>query len=111
MGDGIQAAKAGILEIGDVFVVNKADRDGADRAVRDLRHAVDLGDRSEPGSWRAPVVRAVATTGDGVDDVVAAIEEHRAWLGRRGRRGDGADPLRPEGASADRQRRDHRAGA
>jgi LAO/AO transport system kinase len=84
MGDGIQAAKAGILEVADVLVVNKGDREGADRAVRDLRHAVDLGDRSEPGSWRAPVVRAVATTGDGVDDVVAAIEEHRAWLGSDG---------------------------
>ena len=49
MGDGIQAAKAGILEIGDVFVVNKADRDGADATVRDLRHMISLGDRTEPG--------------------------------------------------------------
>ena len=84
MGDGIQAAKAGILEVADVLVVNKGDREGADRAVRDLRHAVDLGDRSDPGAWRTPVVRAVATTGDGVVDVVSAIEDHRAWLGTDG---------------------------
>ena len=57
MGDGIQAAKAGILEIGDVFVVNKSDRDGADATVRDLRHMISLGDRTEPGLWRPPVVK------------------------------------------------------
>ena len=84
MGDGIQAAKAGILEVADVLVVNKGDREGADRAVRDLRHAVALGDRSEPGAWRTPVVRTVATSGDGVEEVVTAIEEHRAWLGSEG---------------------------
>ena len=49
MGDGIQAAKAGILEIGDVFVVNKADRDGADATVRDIRHMISLGDRDRAG--------------------------------------------------------------
>ncbi|GAA4400464.1 methylmalonyl Co-A mutase-associated GTPase MeaB [Fodinibacter luteus] len=86
MGDGIQAAKAGILEVADVLVVNKADRDGADRTVRDLRHAVQLGDRSEPGAWRPRVVRTVATGGDGVDDVVSAVEEHRRWLGPDGLR-------------------------
>ena len=52
MGDGIQAAKAGILEIGDLFVVNKADREGADATVRDIRHMISLGDRTEPGLWR-----------------------------------------------------------
>ena len=52
--------------------------------MRDLGHAVDLGDRSDPGAWRTPVVRAVATTGDGVVDVVSAIEDHRAWLGTDG---------------------------
>ncbi len=59
MGDGIQAAKAGILEIGDVFVVNKADRDGADATVRDLRHMISLGDRTERASggrrWSRPL--------------------------------------------------------
>ena len=65
MGDGIQAAKAGILEVGDVFVVNKADRDGADATVRDLRHMISLGDRTEPGLWRPPVVKTVAAQGLG----------------------------------------------
>src|SRR3954465_3422066 len=52
MGDAIQAAKAGILEIADVFVVNKADRDGADNTVRELRHMLTLGERRAPGEWR-----------------------------------------------------------
>ncbi len=80
MGDGIQAAKAGILEIGDVFVVNKADRDGADATVRDLRHMISLGDRSEPGLWRPPVVKTVAAQGVGVDELMKALDDHRAHL-------------------------------
>ena len=79
MGDGIQAAKAGILEIGDVFVVNKSDRDGADATVRDLRHMISLGERREAGEWRPPVVKTVASTATGVDDLVAEIEKHHAW--------------------------------
>ncbi|MGI8577154.1 MAG: methylmalonyl Co-A mutase-associated GTPase MeaB [Nocardioidaceae bacterium] len=78
MGDGIQAAKAGILEIGDVYVVNKADRDGADQVVRDLRSVLSIG--REPGAWRTPIVKCIAQTGDGIDDVVAAIGKHRAML-------------------------------
>ena len=84
MGDGIQAAKAGILEIGDVFVVNKADRDGADATVRDLRHMISLGDRSAPHLWRPPVIKTVATSGSGLDAVVEGIEQHRAWAVRTG---------------------------
>ncbi|GGP46471.1 methylmalonyl Co-A mutase-associated GTPase MeaB [Saccharothrix coeruleofusca] len=85
MGDGVQAAKAGILEIADVLVVNKADRDGADATVRDLKHALSLGRRErEAGLWRPPVVRTVAATGQGVADVVAAIDAHRDWLVGRG---------------------------
>lgn len=81
MGDGIQAAKAGILEIADVFVVNKADRDGADLTVRELKHGLSLARRERPGpSWRPPVVRAVAARGEGIDDVVTAIDAHRKWL-------------------------------
>src|ERR1035437_4211934 len=71
MGDGIQAAKAGILEIGDIFVVNKADREGADATVRDLRHMISLGDRSEPDLWRPPVLKTVAARGDGIGEVMA----------------------------------------
>jgi LAO/AO transport system kinase len=81
MGDGIQAAKAGILEVADVFVVNKADREGADQAVRDLKHMISLGRRATAGpSWRPPIVRTVATTAEGTGDLVAAIEEHRTWM-------------------------------
>ncbi|SDP23933.1 LAO/AO transport system kinase [Pedococcus dokdonensis] len=84
MGDGIQAAKAGILEIGDVFVVNKADRDGADATVRDIRHMISLGDRTEPGLWRPPVVKTVAQQGQGIDEVVEAIEKHTSWMEESG---------------------------
>jgi LAO/AO transport system kinase len=84
MGDGVQAAKAGILEIGDVFVVNKADREGADATVRDLRHMISLGDRTQPGLWRPPVVKTVASRGEGVDDVMAALDHHLEWLERTG---------------------------
>ena len=86
MGDGIQAAKAGILEIGDVFVVNKADRDGADATVRDLRHMISLGDRTEPGLWRPPVCKTVASRGEGLDEVMEAIDKHEAWLDATGTR-------------------------
>ena len=79
MGDAIQAAKAGILEIADVFVVNKADRDGADAAYHDLQGMIALADRG-PGDWRPRVVRAVAVRGQGVDEIMAAIDKHAAWL-------------------------------
>jgi GTPase len=85
LGDGIQAAKAGILEVADVFVVNKADRDGADRTVRDLEHMMSLGRKEIRGSrWRVPVLRTVATTGAGIDELAAAIEAHHDWLVRHG---------------------------
>jgi LAO/AO transport system kinase len=81
MGDGVQAAKAGILEVADVFVVNKADREGADRTVRDLRNMISLGFRDREGpSWRTPIVRMVATRAEGVEEFVGAIEAHWAWM-------------------------------
>jgi LAO/AO transport system kinase len=83
MGDGIQAAKAGILEVGDVFVVNKADRDGADQVVRDLRGTIRLAERG-PGDWRQPIVKTVAVRGEGLDEVMEAVDKHRAWLERSG---------------------------
>jgi LAO/AO transport system kinase len=79
MGDGIQAAKAGILEIGDVYVVNKADRDGADAVRRDLRGMIALSERSED-AWKPPIVKTVAQSGDGIADVVAALDQHHDWL-------------------------------
>ena len=95
MGDGIQAAKAGILEIGDIFVVNKADREGADATVRDIRHMISLGDRTEPNLWRPPVIKTVAAKGEGIDEVMTSIDEHFAWM---------------EASGALRERRVRRAG-
>jgi len=80
MGDGIQAAKAGILEVGDIFVVNKADRDGANTTARELRHMISLGPSGQQGAWRPPVLKVVATRGEGLPELVEAISEHRAWL-------------------------------
>jgi LAO/AO transport system kinase len=79
MGDGIQAAKAGILEIGDVYVINKADRDGADQVRRELRNMLALAERSAD-SWNQPIVKTIAATGEGIDEEAAAIAEHFAWL-------------------------------
>ena len=85
MGDAIQAAKAGILEVADVFVVNKADRDGADTVVRDLRYMLSLGDRRTDEGWRVPIVKTVASRGEGADEVVEQIERHGEWLASSGR--------------------------
>jgi LAO/AO transport system kinase len=86
MGDAIQAVKAGILEIADIFVVNKADRDGADATYRDIQGMIALGggtlnegDR-KPGQWRPKVLKTVAARAEGIDKVIEAIEEHRSWL-------------------------------
>ncbi len=79
MGDGIQAAKAGILEIGDLYVINKADRDGADSLRRELRSMLSLGERSDNG-WRPDIIKTVASKGEGATEVVEAIDRHRAWL-------------------------------
>jgi LAO/AO transport system kinase len=85
MGDAIQAAKAGILEIADVFVVNKADREGADQAARDLRHMLSLGEKRRPEEWQPAIVKTVAARGDGIEELVAAMDRHREWLGASGR--------------------------
>lgn len=79
MGDGIQAAKAGILEVGDVFVINKADRDGAQSTRRELRSVIAMADRLE-NAWKPPIVLTVATRGEGVSEVVEEIENHRVHL-------------------------------
>ena len=76
-GDAVQVAKAGILEVADVFVVNKADRDGAEVVARDLRQMLHLG---EARPWRVPVVMTVAERGDGVDQLVEAVAAHRRQL-------------------------------
>jgi LAO/AO transport system kinase len=83
MGDAIQAVKAGVLEIADVFVINKSDRPGADATYRDIQGMLSLGERG-PGDWRPQVVRATAVKGEGIDEVVAAIDKHRGWLEKTG---------------------------
>ncbi len=81
LGDDIQAIKAGIMEIADVFVVNKADRDGVDRTERDLELMISMGD---PSRRRPTILRAVASRGEGIDGVLAEIRSHRRWLRETG---------------------------
>jgi LAO/AO transport system kinase len=89
MGDGVQAAKAGILEIGDIFVVNKSDRDGAQALVREIRNMVALGARPA-GAWKPPIVSTVAHEGRGIGELLDLINQFRmaqqasgAWTERR----------------------------
>ena len=109
MGDDVQAIKAGVLEIADVFAVNKADREGADRAVRDLQSMLELRrstatrpglehderhqlrqvgawDPHDPGFWEPPIVKTVATRGEGIGELAAAVESHRRHLESTGQR-------------------------
>jgi LAO/AO transport system kinase len=79
MGDGIQAAKAGILEVGDIYVVNKADRDGANTVTRDLRAMLALADHTE-GDWLPPILKTVASRNEGMDELVAKIDERLTWM-------------------------------
>src|ERR671937_1048101 len=84
LGDDIQAIKAGVLEIADVLVVNKADRPGADETARDLAQMLTLGKlRTE---WKPPIIRTVAATGDGLAELISAISRHATWAGESGER-------------------------
>jgi LAO/AO transport system kinase len=83
MGDSIQAAKAGILEIADILVVNKSDRPGAQEAVRDLRTMLAMGRWAED-QWKPPIVSTVASSGAGLSDLTARIEAHWSWLDSAG---------------------------
>jgi LAO/AO transport system kinase len=85
MGDSIQTLKAGALEIGDIIVVTKADRPEANDLARDLRRMQSLA-TPEPGvrTWQPPVIKTSATTGEGVDDLISAIDLHRTWLAETG---------------------------
>jgi len=89
MGDDIQAIKAGLMEVADLFVVNKADRDGADRVVQEILQMLELG---EHGAWVPPILKTIATTGAGLDELIGKLGEHRKFL-------DG-----PEGAQRRRER-------
>ena len=92
-GDDVQMLKAGILEIGDLFAVNKADLDGADRTVQQLTEMLHYGERrggadgdEETESWEPPVIETVANTGEGVDAFLSAIDDHLAYLDASGQR-------------------------
>ncbi|MGO8958007.1 MAG: methylmalonyl Co-A mutase-associated GTPase MeaB [Streptosporangiaceae bacterium] len=96
LGDSIQAAKAGILEIADVFAVNKSDRPGVQEVIRDLRTMLAMANYPA-GAWKPPIVSTTAATGDGIGELAAAIDRHRDWLSGSGR----LDIRRRERASAE----------
>ena len=79
-GDAVQAAKAGLLEIADVFVVNKADRSGTRDTVRELKQMLDMTN----AEWKPEIIETVATKGEGIDELWAAIEKHRAYQEEKG---------------------------
>jgi len=83
MGDAIQAAKAGILEVADLFVVNKADKPDAQQVVRDLRNMIALADRGE-GDWKPPIVSTVAVRNEGIQELVSRLNQHWSWLSDTG---------------------------
>jgi LAO/AO transport system kinase len=85
-GDAVQASKAGLLEIADVFVVNKSDRPGVDEARRDLDHMLDLAELADE-TWRPPIIATVASENTGIGDVADAIDAHRSWLTESGKLG------------------------
>jgi LAO/AO transport system kinase len=80
LGDDIQAIKAGLMEIADVFVINKADKDGAAKTERDLSGMLALDEQMQAGSWLPPIVKTVASLGKGIDELLAQIEKHQEWL-------------------------------
>jgi LAO/AO transport system kinase len=82
MGDSVQAAKAGVLEVADILVVNKADRPDIQSTLRDLRQMVSLA----AGDWKPPITATVGTTGDGIPDLLEALDKHEAWLESSGER-------------------------
>jgi len=83
MGDAIQAAKAGILEVADLFVVNKADKPDAQQVVRDLRNMIALAGRGED-DWKPPIVSTVAVKNEGIQELVSRLNQHWSWLGDTG---------------------------
>ncbi|HXB46248.1 MAG TPA: methylmalonyl Co-A mutase-associated GTPase MeaB [Streptosporangiaceae bacterium] len=83
LGDSIQAAKAGILEIADIFVVNKSDRPGAQEVIRDLRTMLAMANY-QASDWKPPIVSTTAATGEGIGDLATAVGKHRQWLADSG---------------------------
>jgi LAO/AO transport system kinase len=87
MGDGVQAMKAGIMEIGDVFAINKADRDGVLRTERELEMLLSISER--PDGWTPPITRTVATENSGTDGLAAAITDYERFIGSQGEKSSG----------------------
>jgi LAO/AO transport system kinase len=83
LGDDIQAIKAGILEIADIFVINKSDRDGADKAKREIETMVSMSNFKE-GEWKPPVLSAVAATDEGTGDLLEAVDRHQEYIYQEG---------------------------
>ncbi|GFG53519.1 methylmalonyl Co-A mutase-associated GTPase MeaB [Mycolicibacterium agri] len=83
LGDDIQAIKAGLIEIADIHVVNKADRPGADLTVKQLRESLRLSHR-QPHQWNVPIQKTTASTGEGVADLLDQTAEHRSWMSNHG---------------------------
>jgi LAO/AO transport system kinase len=83
MGDAIQAAKAGILEVADMFVVNKADKPDTQQVVRDLRNMIALADRG-PDDWKPPIITTIALKGEGIEELVSSLDAHWSWLNSSG---------------------------
>jgi LAO/AO transport system kinase len=79
-GDSIQAMKAGLMEIGDIFLVNKADREGADRFYMDLKTTLDMGNNLRDKNWKPKIIKVSALRDIGIEDVFKAIESHRDYL-------------------------------
>ena len=83
MGDDIQAIKAGILEVGDIFVINKEDREGADKTLNDLRLMIEMGhNKYEGGRWKPTILKAQAVFDKGVAELLEEIEKHRSYLNK-----------------------------
>ncbi len=85
LGDDVQVLKAGTMEIADIFAVNKADREGVEKCVIEIEQLLSVREMDET-TWLPPIVQLVARDGTGVDGLADAVERHRAWLGRNGRR-------------------------
>jgi LAO/AO transport system kinase len=83
MGDAVQAAKAGILEVADLFVVNKADKPDAQQVVRDLRNMIALAQRTDQ-DWKPPIVTTVGVKREGIEELVGRLDAHWSWLGDTG---------------------------
>lgn len=80
MGDDIQALKAGILEVGDIFVINKADREGADRTVNDIRLMIEMDEKRYKDGWKPPILTAQAVFDKGIKEILDEIEKHRTYV-------------------------------